>query len=202
MHSEIQPQPLASLRVALLSVAVVGLAFLAACSVHHETSGEGEKKVEVKTPFTDIKVNTDADTRETGIAAYPGAWRKPGDEHDKHSANVNISAFGFALKVVAVTFESNDAPEKVVAFYRDKLKEHGRVLECSDSYVNPDMDFGPGKRDSDSEELTCGKGEHEHGAVELKTGTKSNQRIVAIKPRGKGSEFALVRVQTRGKDTI
>jgi hypothetical protein len=33
--------------------------------------------------------------------------------------------------------------------------------------------------------------------VQLATGTEDDQRIVAVKPRGNGSEFAVVHVQTR-----
>jgi len=32
-------------------------------------------------------------------------------------------------------------------------------------------------------------------------GNEENQHIVSIKPEGKGSQFALVHVQVRGKDT-
>jgi hypothetical protein len=49
-------------------------------------------------------------------------------------------------------------------------------------------------------ELTC---EQDTGnKIELKAGTQDNQHIVAIEPQGKGSSFALVHVQTHGKDTI
>ena len=34
-----------------------------------------EKKVEIKTPFGDLKVNTEVDARETGFPVYPGARR-------------------------------------------------------------------------------------------------------------------------------
>jgi len=36
--------------------------------------------------------------------------------------------------------------------------------------------------------------------VELKVGTEDNQHIVAVEPQGKGSSFALVYVQTHGKE--
>ena len=34
--------------------------------------------------------------------------------------------------------------------------------------------------------------------VQLLTGTEDRQRVVSVKPRGSGSEFALVYVNTRG----
>ncbi len=61
----------------------------------------------------------------------------------------------------------------------------------------------PGGGD-DSKELKC-EGDNSGKVVELKVGTKQNQHIVSIQPadNGKGSDFALVYVQTRGrKDTI
>ena len=39
--------------------------------------------------------------------------------------------------------------------------------------------------------------DHRGDTTELKVGTKSRQRIVAIKPNGKGAQFDLVFVQTR-----
>ena len=53
--------------------------------------------------------------------------------------------------------------------------------------------------DKGSDQLTCGKA-HGGNAVELKVGTKERQHIVAVKPQGSGSEFALVYVQTRGRE--
>jgi hypothetical protein len=37
--------------------------------------------------------------------------------------------------------------------------------------------------------------------VELKVGTESNQHLVSVEPEGKGSDFSLVFVQTRGKES-
>ena len=61
-------------------------------------------------------------------------------------------------------------------------------------------------KDSDKKDnkLTC---DHDSGpTIELKVGTKDNQHIVSVSPQdgGKGSDFALVFVQTRGesKDSI
>ena len=54
----------------------------------------------------------------------------------------------------------------------------------------------------DSEELKC-DGNNQGKTIELKAGKKSNQHIVAIDPKDKGADFALVYVRLRGKeDTI
>jgi hypothetical protein len=76
------------------------------------------------------------------------------------------------------------------------------VLECHGSSNDDDVDVS--SHDSkDSNKLKC-KGNNTGDKVELKVGTEDNQRIVAVQPaeKGKGSTFALVYVQTRGKDTI
>jgi hypothetical protein len=54
-------------------------------------------------------------------------------------------------------------------------------------------------RDKDAE-VTCddrNRSVHEY-KEQLKVGTENNQRILAIKPRGNGSEFALVYVRAWG----
>lgn len=61
--------------------------------------------------------------RDTGLPVYPGAKLKPNSNDGDHkSANVNLSAFGFGLKVVATEYESDDAPGKIIAYYQDQLK--------------------------------------------------------------------------------
>jgi len=180
-------------RSELLLAVVAGLVLLAGCTIHESREG-GEKKVDIQTPFASLNVNTDASANDTGLPVYPGARRKPGSAEDKHAANVNISTGAFGLKLAVVSFESDDPPEKVLGFYRDKMKAFGGTyLECRDSYVDLD-------RDQHSDELRCGKHGHDSGAVELKAGTKERQHVVAVKPRGSGSEFTLVYVQTHGKE--
>jgi hypothetical protein len=99
------------------------------------------------------------------------------------------------------------------------MKKYGKVLQCAGSDTSADLHFGKSDddKDSDSGELTCGDGKHSHaqfkndakgksdeahGAIELKAGTKANQHIVSVKPGTKGTDFALVYIRTRGKDTI
>ena len=184
----------------LFVFAIIAIALLTvypACTVNVKKAENGEEKqVDIKTPVGGIHVSKGADVRDTGLAVYPGARQqeKDSDDNDK-SANVNISSFGFGLKVVAVKYESDDAPAKLLGFYRNELKKYGKVLEChSSSHIN--MDFKTDK--SDSDDLTCE--EHNGNNVELKVGTKENQHIVSIEPNGKGSSFALVYIRTHGKE--
>jgi hypothetical protein len=177
------------------------LLLLAGCSVNVKKEANGEdKQVDVRSLLGDVHVSKQADVADVGLAVYPGARlkEKDSDGSDK-SANVNISGFGFGLKVIALEFQSDDTPSKVLSFYRGQLKKYGDVLECHTSSLNLDMRMGPHGSKDDSNELTC-EGTHGNN-IELKVGKKDDQHIVAVEPEGNGSSFSLVYVRTHGKDT-
>jgi hypothetical protein len=200
------PSLLAAKPLAFALALAVMLA-LPACSINvKKDKGGGEKKVDIETPVGGIHVSKDVDVRDTGLPVYPGARKKEKEESgEEKSANVNISSGLFGVRVVAIEYESDDPPEKLISFYKDKLKKYGDVLECHTS--GHDGDVNVNMHDShdshDSKDLKC-RGDNNGKNIELKVGTEDNQHIVAIEPRGggKGSDFALVYVQTRGKDTI
>jgi hypothetical protein len=181
-----------------LALATLSALFLPACSVNVKKEQNGQdKQVDIDTPVGGIHVSKDANVADVGLTVYPGARLKQ-DNHDGNdkSANVNISSFGFGLKVVALEYQSNDSPDKLIAYYKDQLKKYGKVLECHTSHFEVNSDIKDS--DHDSHELTC---EQSHGDdVELKVGSKENQHIVAVEPDGKGSSFSLVYVRTHGKD--
>jgi hypothetical protein len=179
-----------------ISCLVAAAFFLfAACSVNVKKDSNGEdKNVDIKTPFGGIHVNNDADVRDTGLPVYPGARVKPENgDHDEKSANVELSAGDYGLKVVAVEYLTDDSPAKVVAYYQDQLKKFGRVLQCQTSH-GTNYNYSSG-----SEGLRC-DGDDNGKTTELKAGTKGNQRIVAVSPGDKGSDFSLVYVRMRGKN--
>jgi hypothetical protein len=193
-----------------VALALAGLIVLPACSVNVKKGANGEeKKVDIETPVGAIHVDKGADVRDTGLSVYPGARQKAESKNgEEQSANVNISSGLFGLKVVAIEYVSDDPPDKIAAYYRDQLKHFGTILECHTSNRHGDagdVDVHMGKDgDKNSSQLTC---EHDTGnTLELKVGTKQNQHIVSVSPQdgGKGTDFALVFVQTRGgdKDTI
>jgi hypothetical protein len=180
---------------------MLAAAFLiTACSVNVKKEPNGQdKQVDINTIAGGIHVSKQADASDVGLPVYPGATlkEKDADGSDK-SANVNISGFGFGLKVVALEYRSDDAPAKVLAFYRDQLKKYGNVLECHTSGVNVNMSMKSHGSDNNSNELTC---EGDSGKnVELKVGRKDDQHIVAVESEGKGSSFSLVYVRTHGKE--
>jgi hypothetical protein len=183
--------------ILVLGTAMLMVLWLPGCSVNVQKEQNGQdKKVDISTPLGDIHVNKDARVEDVGLPVYPGAHLKQenSDGNDK-SANVNISSFGYGLKVVALEYESDDSPSKLVAYYKDQLKKYGNVLECHTSHFNVDTDV----KDSDhgSHQLTCSGTSGVN--VELKVGTKENQHLVAVEPDGKGSSFSLVYVRTHGK---
>ncbi len=191
-------------KLLFFAAATCVLLLLAGCTVHTKEAKDdkGNKKVDIETPWGGLSVRTDPDIKDTGLPAYPNARRKPGTENDRHAANVDINTPMFGLRVVAIEFVSDDSPDRIVSFYRDKMKSFGgKFLECTDtSYVTID-NSGKGFGDDEEKELTCGK--HHGEAIELKAGTPGDQHVVAVKPSGKGSEFALVFVQKHGsKGTV
>jgi hypothetical protein len=183
-----------------VGVLIIASAFVfAACSVNVKKGSDGgdDKNVDIKTPFTDIHVEKDADARDAGLPVYPGSRLKPKTGNDDSSANVNLSAFGFGLKVVVLKYQTDDPPAKLISYYQNELKKFGSVLQCHTSHAG---DFGANAgHGRDSDKLKC-EGDNSGNVVELKTGTESNQHIVSVEPEGKGSDFTLVYVHTHGKD--
>jgi hypothetical protein len=182
-------------------ISLAALLLLPACSVNVKKEANGQdKQVDIKSLIGGIHVSKQADVADVGLAVYPGARVKESDsDGSDKSANVNISGFGFGIKVVALEYESDDAPAKILSFYKDQLKKYGNVLEChTTGHFNVDTKMGSHGSNSDSNELTC---QGDHGSnVELKAGRKDDQHIVAVEPEGKGSSFSLVYVRTHGKD--
>lgn len=175
----------------------LALLLLSSCSVNVKKENNGpEKQVDISTPMGGIHVSKQVSPEDVGIAVYPGATLKEKGNGENKSANVNLSGFGYGLRVIALEYESKDSPDKVVAFYKDQLTKYGSVLVCHT--IGFDMNADVKRDDGSSYELTC---EGDHGRnIELKVGTKENQHIVAIEPSGSGSNFSLVYVRTHGKD--
>lgn len=190
-------------KISKLIAGTTGLAVLfvlPACSVNVKKEPNGQdKQVDIHTLFGGVHVSNQVDVGDVGLPVYPGARLKEKDsDGDDKSANVNVSGFGFGIKVVALEYESDAAPSKVLSFYRDQLKKYGSVLECHTADLNLDMNMGSHDSKNDSNELSCG-GDHGDN-IELKVGKKNDQHIVAVKSDGGGSSFSLVYVRTHGKD--
>ncbi len=178
-------------RMTKLLAMLLGAALVLGCSVSTKSSEEKKgSKVDIDSPVGSLHVQTDDRARhDTGITVYPGARPAPPDEHDSSAANVNLGFAGFGLKVTAVKYLTDDPPEKVLEFYRKDLNKFGKVVECKGG----DIDLHSGKN---GQEITCS---HHGGSdkTELGTGDSSNSHSVSVRPKGKGTEFGLVYIQTR-----
>ena len=186
-----------------LGVLAIALCVLPACSINVDKKGEkGEAKhVDIQSPIGDLHVSEAADIHDAGLSVYPGAKPAPKDNSDdEKSANVNLALPGFQLKVVAAEFLSDDAPEKITAYYDKELQKFGKPIQCRGEYSNGGRIEGHGNDDL-QRPVTCDKSGSSDG-LELKVGTEGNQHIVAVKPNSKGTRFALVYLRMHtGKDS-
>jgi len=191
--------PKSAIRVAL--AILFSLIALTGCSITTHEKDNGKKDdVDIRTPFGSLSVKEGAtDIKDTGLSPYPGARVATSDDDDRHhSANVNISSSLFGLKVVALKFQSDDPSDKILAFYKKDMGKYGNVVDCTGGF---NMNFHHHDKDA---EVTCDNHSgSEHGyKEELKVGTENNQRVIAVKPSGNGTEFTLVYVRAWGnKDT-
>jgi hypothetical protein len=192
-------------RPLLVFIAAFALLVVAGCYVSTRDNGEKEggkesKDVDIRTPLGSLSVHKGGlDPKDTGLALYPGSQVKS-DTRDKDDsgANVNISSSLFGLKLAVLKYQTSDPPDKVLSFYRKDMSRYGKVLECNGGF---NMAFHRHEKDS---EVTCEDraSNHEY-EQELKVGTENNQRIVAVKPSGKGTEFVLLYVRAHDeKDTM
>ena len=176
---------------------------VAGCRIHVDKDANGhEKNVQVDTPFGGVHVNTDQTTAEDlGLPAYPGAQLvKDKDGHDHDSADVHMGFGEWELRVRAVSYETPDQKDQVVAFYKKALGRYGDVITCQGT--SP-----VGKPIATSEGLTCADDKDNHTTVqidrhdygtsedslELKAGSKRHQHIVGFEtPENGQTRFALV----------
>lgn len=177
---------------ALMLSVIVGLPAFA------QQSDSQDKSFDVRSSVGDMHVGKDADARKQGLPLYPGA--RPKQEKDNDPLNFGILTESFGMKLMVAKYESDDAPAKVIDFYRGKLKKFGKVLECHSQKHGGNVDVHDDKDSKDKDkELKC---EEDSGpVVELKAGTEYDQHVVSVEPgdASKGTTFALVYVHTRGK---
>jgi hypothetical protein len=180
------------------------LAFLAAFAVFvlsavtQDSKSPRDKKLDIRSSVGDLHVGTDVDAGKIGLPVYPGArLRQDTGKDGNDSVNLGISLESFGVKLVIAKYESDDAPGKIIDFYRGKLKRYGKVLECHTHQHDRDFEDHD---DQESKELKC-EGDNSGPVTELRVGTEDNQHVVAIEPRdnGTGSTFALVYLHVRGK---
>ena len=165
---------------------LLGLAPLAAgCGISVDKDDNGRnKKVSISTPVGKLQVNASADTPpDTGLAVHSGAQAIKDDEHD--NANVNIDGGFFGVKVAVARYEDRAGTQAILDYYRKELTKFGTVTECRGNLDFKDRLEAPRCKERSRDETQLG------------AGTEADNHIVSVKPRGNGTEFTLIHVQTR-----
>jgi hypothetical protein len=159
------------------------LVLVTGCAVVREEEDGKTTRVAISTPVGGLAARTGENAGDTGLPVYPGAQlsRDKGDG-DFERANVAIGTPWFGLRVIAAEYESGEPPERILDFYRGQLTAFGSVTEC-----RGDVNFRNGRPDCRSRPSS--------DDVQLLVGTEQRHRIVSVKPRGEGTEFALVSLQ-------
>jgi len=191
------------MRVRVLPQALIVGILLAAtgCHVQVDKGKNGEdKNVRIDTPLGGLHVRADQTTAlDLGLPVYPGSQVAPDHEGDK-SADVHLGFGQFQLRVRVVTYESSDARDKVLAFYKSAMGRFGEVIECQGNEP-------VGTPTATSEGLTCREETHPHvqfngdtgisddSGLTLRAGSKHHQHILAFRNSSEGTKFALVELQ-------
>jgi hypothetical protein len=186
-------------------VNAIAVALLFSASLLAQDSDSKDKNFDVRSSVGDLHIGADADARKAGLPLYPGAVPAKSKDKDGDSDKVNLGLLteAFGIKLIVAKYDSDDAPDKVIDFYRDKLKKYGKVLECHTKEHGGDVhNDSDDSKDSDAKNkpLKC-EGDNSGPVTELKVGTEDNEHIVSVELRegGKGASFAIVYVYTRGK---
>ena len=156
------------MRAQILALAVTVMSGVTACSIDVRERGES--------PHTALD-----------MAIYPRAHRIADSQTDP--ANVSFTGSFADTRVVTETYESPDAPGKVLGFYRSAMRAHRDVVECRG-------DIGIRRRQRTEQPVCIERPSSE--VVQLATGTRTHYRLVAVKPRGTAAtEFTLVSVDVQ-----
>jgi hypothetical protein len=156
---------------------------LTGCTVSgDEDHGAATADVRILTPVGRVLVRTGGEP-DTGLSEYPGSTRVR-THREAEAADVTVGNSAFGVRVAAVHFESDASPEAILRYYKDALRAHGSVTECRGN-----IDF---RRSG----LVCRKSFFSR-TTQLAVGTEETHRLVSVKPRGNGTEYSVVFVQTR-----
>lgn len=183
-----------------LAFPIASLFLLVALAAFAQDSGKQDKSLDVRSSIGDLHVGPDADAKKAGLPLYPGA--RPTHEDNSDPLNFGILTESFGLKLVVAKYESDDTLDRVVSYYRGKLKKYGKVLECHGQKQDDGAHIDSDEEKSGSDkQLTC---DQNSGPVtELKVGTEDNQHIVAVEPRdSRGCTFSIVYLHKRASDEI
>ncbi|MGA8529850.1 MAG: hypothetical protein WB622_09055 [Acidobacteriaceae bacterium] len=168
------------------------------CHVQVDKGKNGEDKtVRVDTPLGGLHVRSDqTSAADLGLPAYPGAHVAPDNEGDK-SADVHLGFGQWQLRVQVVSYDTPDAKDKVIAFYKSAMGRFGDVIECQGNRP-------VGKVSMTSEGLSCQEetkgtvhvnGVNDDSGFTLRAGSRRHQHLFALKSSDEGTHFALIELQ-------
>jgi hypothetical protein len=189
------------LRSILTAAVGVGLV-IPSLAAPQKADGDQDKHLDIQSNAGDLHLGNDADARKAGLPLYPGA-RLRHDEENDGAANLSLFTQAFGVKLVVAKYDSDDAPGKIIDYYRERLKKYGKVIECharehggSHADVNED-DQAEGQP---AQAVKC-EGDNSGPVTELKVGTEKNQHVVSVEPNksGSGTSFVVLYVHARGK---
>ncbi|HEY1808401.1 MAG TPA: hypothetical protein VGG42_07545 [Acidobacteriaceae bacterium] len=188
------------MRVRVLIPAMVLGTLLSAlgCHVQVDKGRNGEDKtVRIDTPLGGLHVRSDQTTAtDLGLPVYPGAHVTPDKDGDK-SADVHLGFGQWQMRVEVVSYDTPDAKDKVVDFYRNAMNRFGDVIECQGNHAT-------GKLSMTSEGLSCNEeskgtvnvnGVDTNSGFTLRAGSRRHQHIFALKSSDEGTRFALIELQ-------
>lgn len=167
-----------------------------------QNSGQ-DKNLDVRSPIGDLHVGKDADAQKAGLPLYPGAHPQHKDNDDGDAVNLALATENVGMQLIVAKYETDDPAEKVLAFYRAKMKKYGKVLECHSTEDKSGFHSDSDDKKNGSQPLKC-EGDNSGPVRELKVGTEDNQHIVAIEdPKsGQTTTFVLVYLRKHEKGDI
>ncbi len=164
-------------------------------------NSDKDKNLDVRSPIGDLHVGKDADAQKAGLPLYPGARPQRKENDDADAVNLALATESLGMQLIVAKYETNDPQEKVLAFYREKMKKYGKVLECHSTADKSGFHSDDDKKE-DSQPVKC-EGDNSGPVRQLKVGTEDNQHIVAIEdPSGKATTFVIIYLRKHEKGDI
>jgi hypothetical protein len=189
------------LRSILTAAVGVGLA-IPGLAAPQKPDGDQNKHLDIQSNAGDLHLGNDADARKAGLPLYPGA-RLRHDEENDGAANLSLFTQAFGVKLVVAKYDSDDAPGKIIDYYRERLKKYGKVIECharEHGGSHADVNDDDQAEQQPAQAVKC-EGDNGGPVTELKVGTEKNQHVVSVEPNksGSGTSFVVLYVHARGK---
>lgn len=191
----------------LLTICLGPLAAGAARAADSESGGSAASSSgkPAKAFSAGLDVREQANLKDIGLPAYPGARPQRDKKDDKEAVTLGFSFGPFGMKLIVSKFASDDSLDRIADFYRDALAVHGPVLDCSSGSPaalaartrksRGEKSEAAGSKD---EELDCGDVGKDRDERVYKVGTEKNFRLVSLKQVGHEVHFQMVRMEARG----